>query len=450
MKQKATRPKRPILSLNNSKKSYQTTQERDGGSHIDGILNNGINQFLQGVSGVTKRQLSSEEGVRNNLRYNLVSLDRQLLQYLYANIGIIQTLIDQPVLDAYKKGFKIQSPELDEDDLMAINQYIKEHDLVAIIIELRTWVRLFGGGGMVVDVDNQDPTEEFNIESITPDSEVNFYAADLWQLNQTKVEPRGEELPYIRPIFNDDKPFLWFGQELHRSRVKKTINKKAPNNIRSQLRGWGMSEIERTIRDLNNFFKSENVIYELLDETKVTVHKVAGFKEGLLSNEGTEGVIKRMQAIEQAKNYLNSVLMDAEDDMIQMQLDFSGIAQILPELNKKIAAAVKMPMTKLFGQSSSGFNSGEDDLENYNAMVEAEIRGKDDNIIIWMIKIISKKVLGFAPEIIDIEFPSLREMTQEQIENVKTNQFNRARQMLELGLWTDEEFNDYIDQQKLL
>lgn len=433
MKQKATRRKRPILTLNNSKP-----------------LNNGINQFLHGVSGITKKQLSSEEGLRNNLRYNLVTLDRQLLQYLYANIGIVQTLIDQPVLDAYKKGFEIHSPELDSEDIAAIKQFILENDVLATLIEMRSWVRLFGGGGMIVDIGGQKPDEPFTIDSINADSEIAFYAADLWQLNQTKVEPRGETLPYIPPVYDDDKPFLWFGQELHRSRVQTSINKKAPNNLRTQTRGWGMSEVERIVRDLNNFFKSENVLYELLDETKITVHKVAALKEALMTSEGTNAVIKRLQTIEETKNYLNSVIMDGEDDVVQMQLDFSGIAQILPELNKKIAAAVKMPMTKLFGQSSTGFNSGEDDLENYNSMIESEVRGKDDNIIIWMIKIISKKVLNFAPEIIDIEFPSLREMTQEQMENVKNNQFNRARQMLEIGIWSEDEFNDYVEKEKLL
>jgi phage-related protein (TIGR01555 family) len=445
MKQKATIKKRPILRLDNSK-AYPAKS----GNRIDGVLNNGINQFLQGISGVTQKQLSSEEGVRNNLRYNLVSLDRQLLQYLYANIGIIQTLIEQPVLDAYKKEFDIICPELDDEEIAEFKFHIKEQNLIPTIIELRTWVRLFGGGGMVLDVAGQDPSEPFDIKSIDANSKIAFYAADLWQLNQTKVEPRGEVLPYIQPVFEDDKPFLWFGQELHRTRVAKSINKKAPNNIRSQTRGWGMSEVERIIRDLNNFLKAENVIYELLDETKVTVHKISGFRDSLMSGASTNDIVKRLQAVEQVKSYLNSFITDGEDEVIQMQLDFTGISQILPELNKKIASAVKMPMTKLFGQSSAGFNSGEDDLENYNSMIESEIRRKDDHVIIWMLKIISKKLFGIVPKKIDIEYPSLREMTQEQMENVKTNKFNRARQMLEIGIWTDEEFNEYVEKEKLL
>ena len=299
------------------------------------VYNNSISQFVTGVAGCSKKQLSSYEGINNNLRYNLISQDRNLLQYLYANIGIVQTLIDQPVLDAYKKGFSIKSPEIDDDDLQKIVQFVKDNNIIATIIESRQWARLFGGGGMIVDIEGQEPSEPFNIDSINTDSKISFYAADLWQLNQTKIEPRGENVPYIAPVYNDDTPFLWYGNPLNRDRVWKLINKKAPNNIRLQLRGWGMSEVERTVRDLNNFFKSENVLYEVLDELKVTVHKISGLNDSFLSENATSNLITRMQALEQAKNYLNSVITDSENDIQQMQIDLSGLAQIMPEINKR-------------------------------------------------------------------------------------------------------------------
>ena len=414
------------------------------------ILNNSLSQFITGLSGITKKQLSSDEGVKNNLRYNLISLDRSLLQYLYANIGIIQTVIDQPVEDGYKKGFNIKSPELGDDDIMLLEQYIKEHDLLETVKEVRKWARLFGGAGLIVEVAGQDPSQDFSFDTIKKDSDVEFYAADLWQLNQTKIEPRGEQLPYVQPIFTDNKPFLWFGQELNRDRVFKVLNKRAPSNIRAQLRGWGLSQIEMMIRDLNNYFKSENVIYELLDETKISTYKINNLNNSLMDTESTLKLISRLTAADQTKNHLGSLVIDGDDDINQLQVDFTGIAQILPELNKKIAAAAKMPMTKLFGQSAAGFNAGEDDLENYNAQVESEIRNKDDNMIIWMLKILCKKLFDFVPEIIDIEFDPLRELSEEQMQNVKNQKFTRGRQMLEMGIWDDEQFEEYIEKENLL
>ena len=107
-------------------------------------------------------------------------------------------------------------------------------------------------------------------------------------------------------------------------------------------------------------------------------------------------------------------------------------------------------MTKLFGQNASGLNAGNDDLENYNSMIESEIRGKDDGMIIWMLRIISKKVLGYIPEIINLEFPSLRELKETEEQDVKDKKFNRARQMIDIGLWTEDQFNKYLEKENLL
>ncbi len=405
-----------------------------------------------GMVGITNKQLSSEAGVINNVRFGLsVSLNRPMLDGAYATFSVIQRFIDQPIEDAYRGGIKIKtSDELDEDNIEELNCYIKENNIISEIKDLRRWARLYGGSGMIVEVEGQDPEKPFRIDSIDKNSDIKFYAADLWQLNQTKNEPHGEELPYKQPLFDSESPYLFFGIPISRSRVAKTVNKRAPAFLRSQLRGWGMSELERVVRDLNNFQKAENVIYELLDEAKITVHKANGFNEALISSTSEAKILKRFEVAEKAKNILNSIIVDGEDDVTQMQVDFAGIAQILPEINKKLAAAFNMPLTKLFGQSAAGFNSAEDDLETYNSMIESEIRGRDDHIIIWMLKIISKKLFGFIPENIDFEYEALRILSAEQEENVKDKKFLRGRQMVDAGSWTDEQFDDYAKSNNLL
>jgi len=66
--------------------------------------------------------------------------------------------------------------------------------------------------------------------------------------------------------------------------------------------------------------------------------------------------------------------MDMKDDYEQKQITFTGLSDVLSQIRYGIAADVKMPMAKLFGMSASGFNSGEDDIENYNAMIESSVR----------------------------------------------------------------------------
>ena len=50
-----------------------------------------------------------------------------------------------------------------------------------------------------------------------------------------------------------------------------------------------------------------------------------------------------------------------------------------------IAAYLRQPVSKIWGTGSSGFLSGEDDLENYNAMIESEIRPQALRMIKWVV-----------------------------------------------------------------
>jgi hypothetical protein len=109
-----------------------------------------------------------------------------------------------------------------------------------------------------------------------------------------------------------------------------------------------------------------------------------------------------------------------------------------------------MPLSKIFGQSATGFNSGEDDLENYNAMIESEIRGKYDIIIIQMLKIICQKLFGFVPDDLQIQYHPLRVLSAEQEQVVHTAKVNNLLALYDRGLLDSKSFVDEINQQNLL
>lgn len=109
-----------------------------------------------------------------------------------------------------------------------------------------------------------------------------------------------------------------------------------------------------------------------------------------------------------------------------------------------------MPITKLFGISSAGFNSGEDDIENYNSMLKSEIRAKSRTYLIMVYKLACAVVLGFIPDDLDIELPDLRVLSAEQQENVKNNQFNRLMTAFQNQLITEEEFKTACNKNSLL
>ena len=406
-----------------------------------------LNSFSSLVSGLygnnQATQLSKTDTFRIVNRYELLFYDRQLLSQLYVEHGLVQTLVEQPVQDALRGGIDITSGQLSEDDISELTKYIDKENILKKVAQTAVWGRLFGGGGLVINAD-QNPEKPFKIENLDEDSPLDFYPADLWELNLKHYTDN----PTIE--MDEDFPYNYYGVRLHKSRVIKFKGKEAPSFVRPRLRGWGMTEVERLVRSLNQYFKNNDVIFELLDEAKVDVYKIKGLNSALMSGRGTEKIQDRVQMGNAIKNFLNALVMDIDDNYDQKNMNFSGLGDMLTQIRQGIASDMKMPLTKLFGVSSAGFNSGEDDIENYNSMIETEVRDKIKYMVHYVLEMVCQKLFGFVPDDLEFEFKPLRILSSEQEENVKNQQFSRLIQAFSAGVISPEETKQAINAENLL
>lgn len=368
-----------------------------------------------------------------NTRWALITNFRSILSEAYAEYGIVQTLVDQPVADAFRTGYVIKTDSLDDSQKRKLYTYIERNRINETIMEAFNWSRLYGGGGIIINTE-QKPDTPLDMEKITKDSRLEFLAADVWELYT--------DIPMWNPWENmsQAKVYNYYGMRLDRSRVIPIMGKKAPSFIRNRLRGWGMSELERVVRSINSYLKNQDLIFELLDEAKIDVYQLNGFNTAMLTSQGTRVAEKRVQTANTLKSYLNALVLDTNDKYEQKQLSFSGLSEILNQIRQGVAADLKMPLTKLFGVSAAGFNSGEDDIENYNSMIESEVRSKAKNVVVEVLEICCQRLFGFIPDDLSIEFKSLRILSAEQEENMKNSKFNRLIEAVANGLATPEQF----------
>ena len=382
-----------------------------------------------------------------NNRYYMITNMRTLLNEMYIEHGIIQTMIDQPVEDGFRGGFKIISSELSNDEIIELEKKIEETEAVEKLIEALKWNRLFGGAGLIINVAGEDPRDDFDIEAVGEGREIEFYSADRWELANNPyiltptLTPNGQRVK--------DVNFYYYGIEINPSRVLILRGKPAPSLKRLQLQGWGMSELERLASPMNKFLKNQNVIYELLDEAKLDVYSIDNYAGSVASGQ-EEAVKKRIMLTNYMKSYLNALILDAEDKFDQKQMSMAGVSEVLREARYDIASAMKMPVTKIFGMSSAGFNSGDDDIENYNSMIERDVRTPAKNIIKTIVRLLCKATFDYIPEDIDIEFESLRIMKETEEEALRTSKYNRFRDLYINGLITKGEFYDLLNQENVI
>lgn len=416
-------------------------------------LTQGIYQGILGPSG-TGTPVNSTLPSMLNVHYDLIFNNRIVLNQLYICQGLVQTLVDQPIDDAFRAGLKITSKDL-KNKIDDVNLYMERNDIWEKIQQTLKWSRLFGGGGLVI-ITGEDPRVPLEIKKINDLTKLDFYAADLWELNKSwtiyNVDLSEVDPKYYASNINDfnKTPYLFYGIPMHESRILEAKGKEAPSLMRPRMRGWGMSVIERFLQSFNQYLKNQNVIYELLDEAKLDVFNLDQFKASLLTDSGTNDIQRRMQLTTYLKNFMNILVMDKEDKFEQKQISFGGLGDILTQVRQGVASDMKMPITKLFGVSSAGFNSGEDDIENYNSMIESEVRNKCKFIILKVLEIVCQKVVGYVPDDLNIKWNPLRILSAQQEEAIKGRSLNRVLMAHKAGAISIKEVKQCINQNNLL
>lgn len=387
-----------------------------------------------------------------------LSINFTFLNYFYKTHGIIQTAIEQPVLDALNSGDQsgagilLKSRIMDEEDLDTLMAFMDDEDIWGVIANAKVWARLFGGGAIIVNDGAKDFSQPLATDGPLP--VLKLYAASRWELGSPhKLSDANavvdQNTPWEYGSANDDF-YLYYGMRLHKSRVITLNGKEAPWMVRWQLQGWGMSEIEKMVEDFNLYVKTRNVLFDLLNEAKVDVFMIEGMRDMLITEGGSQKMLQRIGTVQQAKNMNNALLLDKNDEYLQKQLTFTGISEVMKENRMAIASAVKMPISKIFGVGATGFSSGEDDIENYNSMVQSTVRATLRKPIRQVLDLVMRHLWGAPVEDYKIAFKPLRVMSAKDEEDIKDKKFNRGMGMVDHQMMTSQEMGDLCHKENLI
>ena len=242
--------------------------------------------------------------------------------------------------------------------------------------------------------------------------------------------------------------FDYYGRRIDPTRVIRVVGEEAPSLARRRLQGWGMSVIECVLRELNTYLKYQNATFDLIDQVKIDVYKLKDFNSKVLSKWAQGKVVKRITMANQMKNFANAIMLDSEDEYEQKQLSLAGLADTIEQIRVGIAAAVRMPLTKLFGLSATGFSSGEDDRENYNTIVEHE-RERARDVLDEVLPLVCRHLFGFEPKM-EYDFKPLKLLNAVDEENTKNSKFNRHSTLYSQGFYTDEEYARALKEDKIV
>lgn len=341
---------------------------------------------------------------------------------------------------ASEENFRREITKEEEARVMA---YLRREQIWQKFQQALIWMRLFGGSGIVI-MDGRNPESPLNLERINKYTNLDFYVADNWELSGSQTNTMLGTIDWL-----SEAPFYLMGHRIHRSRVLLFKGKEIPSMFRAVGRGWGLSVLESFVRTLNKNIKNENVIYELLDEAKMDIYKLNELNDSMLEEDSTEAVKKRLAYAQMIKNYMKALVLDTTDDYAQKQIHFSGLAELKEDARIDMAADTRIQITKLFGMTPAGFNSGDADRATYNDMVEAEIRFPCEPNMIRMLEVVGRKVLEKTLDW-DFEWPELERMSKYDEAKMKTLDLANLNEANIWGRISNYEWTQAVNDKNLL
>lgn len=317
-----------------------------------------------------------------------------LLTYAYNKNGFLQTAVNQMVEDAFRNnGLIIDTKTLDTEELELLRKtMITEGDIEAIKDCIR-WGRLYGGGVLIANTD-QNYELPMDLKQLKG-KRLKFMASNRWQCIPYGISPYTSKYFTLTDNLTEDSEISRnSGIKIDSSRIGIFTGVKSPYQTTALLNGWNMSIFEGILEPINNLLGAFGVTMELLSEAKIDIFKIADLASILMSPGGEAQVRKRIQVATENKNYKSSLAIDSNDEYEQKQISFSGIPDLLDRLMYIFAGYLRYPVSKLFGKGSSGFSSGDEDIENYNGNVDSDVRIPARQLIHWVVKLRCYQLFG--------------------------------------------------------
>ncbi len=389
-------------------------------------------------------QVASMQPLYRSVQYAPISIDWNLLNYLYCTHGILQTMIDEPVLDAFSgddgPGFELTSREIGEgsvgkDGLGELMDFAEETGAWEALKYMLMWGALYGGSGLVINA-GQDPDKPLDPRDVKR-GRLEFYDADRWEFSGA---------------YRSAPTFSFYGQTLDASRVITYGGKRAPRNERIILGGWGMSELQRAVEDFNVWLRGRSALYEAVNKANIDVYAINEYANTLALPNGEQTMVARIQATNAILNFARALIIDKEDDYKVVSKNLTGIADVMKENRIGISCATRMPYVKLWGTGagSGGLSeSAEIEMKQYHASITSRIRTPARSIIRKMLRLMMYAVFGKEYDI-SFTFQPLESLSATQVEEIKTSKQNRYMQLWNARMLKPQEMGDLLHKDKLI
>lgn len=350
----------------------------------------------------------------------------------YDRGGLYARAVDLPADKAVSRGV-----EIDGDTDNAIKS---ELDRLAVLPKLADMLRkakLTGASAMVLVADDDTIDMPLNANKLTRIEELRVFslreitAGDARYTDPTKTNygmPTHYRVKVGNGTFN-----------VHESRLIEMQG--ARRLVPDTSIPWaGRPDVDRTYDAIDRYTDALVMSGKILRRKQQPTYKMKGLAS-LIQAKMEPVVQARIALVDAVRGVLNTVAVDSEDDFTVLDLNLSGIKDVVGELQIGVSAECGIPATLLFGRSPGGLNAtGEADFDGYHEMVEGLQRDKLSPVMERLVSLLwaQTSLPVSAPETWHVVWPSLESPSDKEAADVSKTQADAlAKEMEALGAAMD-------------
>ncbi|WP_312384825.1 DUF1073 domain-containing protein [Atlantibacter subterraneus] len=387
-------------------------KKRHNGAQKPVATADGYNNFAAKLGGYTANIQSG-----GSYQPGYISRNRVQLEFAYRSSFLVGAGVDHMADDMTRKGINISS-KLQPGQKGKFETFWDDIAIWDGLNDTLKWSRLYGGALLVVLLEGQDMSTPLKLDRIKEGQFKGVMCLDRWQVNPsyydlvTDYGPEFGKPKFYKVVTNQQGIPPW---KIHHSRIIRMEGDTLPFQQAQTENGWGMSVVERIFERIQAFDTATVGTTQLIHKAHLRTYSIEGLRKILALGPGNpmhEGLMKHMDMIREFQTIEGMTLMDKNDEFQTHSYSFAGIADVILRFAEQVSGATGIPLVRLFGQSPSGFSTGDGDLENYYSRVNSLQERRLRRHIRWLLDITWRSLFGQPlPEDFTFEFNKLWEMS---------------------------------------
>lgn len=382
--------------------------------------------------GLTSLMNDMSVGVRNMKYRKSQRMSVKDVENMISESWVSRKFISKTVEDMLKKPREFKG-EVTKEQAVLINQQEKKLKTDGVLADALSWSAMHGDALVVAITDAVDHEKPLSLDS---EEIVKFlvFREDEYKPSSDVISDIASE-HYLMPesytvnVTNKKENQLTF----HWSRCHRIKLGRQPL---SKITAYGESDLQAPADAIKIFEAAVIGIGDLIGSANVDIIKIKDMNNNIANCE-EEGILRYAMMFAQTLSSTNLGMIDREDDYIQKVTNFSGLSEVIDRMFSVLAGALDRPITVLFGQSASGFATGEEDNRRYyetiNALQESRLRPLQDFVDKFVLD-----AIGGGLEDLDYTYPSIDSMNAKERAEILGVMSPALVQLVTEGVITEE------------